>query len=174
MSPFFVLTSARVASSALPHASRARGCCWLDPRSIFRSRVAEGRRAVACACAVCDEACAFRRRRASRGRRAVSGRARACADRASRGGVGDVVRCAIRDGISLLNRVRRGEIRRPTPARDDSRRLNEVGKALGQRRLDPRHGFAEIGELADVGESQVTLARGAEVGAGQERDAGVL
>ena len=61
-----------------------------------------------------------------------------------------------------------------TPARGDSRRLNEVGKALGQRRLDPRHGFAEIGELADVGESQVTLARGAEVGAGQERDAGVL
>lgn len=89
-------------------------------------------------------------------------------------GVGDVVRCAIRDGISLLNRVRRGENRRPTPARGDSRRLNEVGKALGQRRLDPRHGFAEIGELADVGESQVTLARGAEVGAGQERDAGVL
>ena len=111
-------------------------------------------------------------------RRAVDARCRVARARMTIirvvGGVGDVVRCAIRDGISLLNRVRRGEIRRTTPARGDSRRLNEVGKALGQRRLDPRHGFAEIGELADVGESQVTLARGAEVGAGQERDAGVL
>ena len=171
MSPFFVLTSARVASSALPHASRARGCCWLDPRSIFRARVAEGRRAVACACAVCDEACAFRRRRASRGRRAVSGRARACAAHA-RG----CWRCRemrnTRRGFVIKSRSPRRNSR--TPARGDSRRLNEVGKALGQRRLDPRHGFAEIGELADVGESQVTLARGAEVGAGQERDAGVL
>lgn len=172
MSPFFVLTSARVASSALPHASRARGCCWLDPRSIFRARVAEGRRAVACACAVCDEACAFRRRRASRGRRAVSGRARACAARANRG----CWRCRemrnTRRDFVIKSRSPRRNSR--TPARGDSRRLNEVGKALGQRRLDPRHGFAEIGELADVGESQVTLARGAEVGAGQERDAGVL
>jgi len=172
MSPFFVLTSARVASSALPHASRARGCCWLDPRSIFRARVAEGRRAVACACAVCDEACAFRRRRASRGRRAVSGRARACADRARLG----CWRCRemrnTRRDFVIKSRSPRRNSR--TPARGDSRRLNEVGKALGQRRLDPRHGFAEIGELADVGESQVTLARGAEVGAGQERDAGVL
>ena len=172
MSPFFVLTSARVASSALPHASRARGCCWLDPRSIFRARVAEGRRAVACACAVCDEACAFRRRRASRGRRAVSGRARACAGRAPRG----CWRCRemrnTRRDFVIKSRSPRRNSR--TPARGDSRRLNEVGKALGQRRLDPRHGFAEIGELADVGESQVTLARGAEVGAGQERDAGVL
>ena len=172
MSPFFVLTSARVASSALPHASRARGCCWLDPRSIFRARVAEGRRAVAVACAVCDEACAFRRRRASRGRRAVSGRARACADRAARG----CWRCRemrnTRRDFVIKSRSPRRNSR--TPARGDSRRLNEVGKALGQRRLDPRHGFAEIGELADVGESQVTLARGAEVGAGQERDAGVL
>ena len=171
MSPFFVLTSARVASSALPHASRARGCCWLDPRSIFRARVAEGRRAVACACAVCDEACAFRRRRASRGRRAVSGRARACAG-ARRG----CWRCRemrnTRRDFVIKSRSPRRNSR--TPARGDSRRLNEVGKALGQRRLDPRHGFAEIGELADVGESQVTLARGAEVGAGQERDAGVL
>jgi len=172
MSPFFVLTSARVASSALPHASRARGCCWLDPRSIFRARVAEGRRAVACACAVCDEACAFRRRRASRGRRAVSGRARACADRARLGCWGcREMRNTRRDFVIKSRSPRRNS---RTPARGDSRRLNEVGKALGQRRLDPRHGFAEIGELADVGESQVTLARGAEVGAGQERDAGVL
>ena len=172
MSPLFVLTSARVASSTLPHASRARGCCWLDPRSIFRARVAEGRRAVACACAVCDEACAFRRRRASRGRRAVSGRARACARRCARG----CWRCRemrnTRRDFVIKSRSPRRNSR--TPARGDSRRLNEVGKALGQRRLDPRHGFAEIGELADVGESQVTLARGAEVGAGQERDAGVL
>ena len=173
MSPLFVLTSARVASSALPHASRARGCCWLDPRSIFRARVAEGRRAVACACAVCDEACAFRRRRASRGRRAVSGRARACADRAGRLGCWRCreMRNTRRDFVIKSRSPRRNS---RTPARGDSRRLNEVGKALGQRRLDPRHGFAEIGELADVGESQVTLARGAEVGAGQERDAGVL
>ena len=172
MSPFFVLTSARVASSALPHASRARGCCWLDPRSIFRARVAEGRRAVACACAVCDEACAFRRRRASRGRRAVSGRARACADRARPGCWScREMRNTRRDFVIKSRSPRRNS---RTPARGDSRRLNEVGKALGQRRLDPRHGFAEIGELADVGESQVTLARGAEVGAGQERDAGVL
>lgn len=172
MSPLFVLTSARVASSALPHASRARGCCWLDPRSIFRARVAEGRRAVACACAVCDEACAFRRRRASRGRRAVSGRARACPDRGRRGCWScREMRNTRRDFVIKSRSPRRNS---RTPARGDSRRLNEVGKALGQRRLDPRHGFAEIGELADVGESQVTLARGAEVGAGQERDAGVL
>ena len=173
MSPFFVLTSARVASSALPHASRARGCCWLDPRSIFRARVAEGRRAVACACAVCDEACAFRRRRASRGRRAVSGRARACTPGARASGCWSCreMRNTRRDFVIKSRSPRRNS---RTPARGDSRRLNEVGKALGQRRLDPRHGFAEIGELADVGESQVTLARGAEVGAGQERDAGVL
>ena len=171
MSPFFVLTSARVASSALPHASRARGCCWLDPRSIFRARVAEGRRAVSCACAVCDEACAFRRRRASRGRRAVSGRARACAEPGRGCWRCREMRNTRRDFVIKSRSPRRNS---RTPARGDSRRLNEVGKALGQRRLDPRHGFAEIGELADVGESQVTLARGAEVGAGQERDAGVL
>ena len=106
-------------------------------------------------------------------RRAVDARcqvARACA-----GGVG-VVRCRemrnTRRDFVIKSRSPRRNSR--TPARGDSRRLNEVGKALGQRRLDPRHGFAEIGELADVGESQVTLARGAEVGAGQERDAGVL